>query len=328
MGVMLRDKDALPGLGHNCQQTMGFGRSFARNVMLPICRQSALLREVTAYIDGQLGASGYEVLRDRFIENGQRSRWNAHARQTIATKLARIHDNVETHSTPVDSLIVAEAALSVSAEGDIVECGCYKGGSTSVLSIIAKLLGKRVIVFDSFEGLPTVSPDEEVDYQARDSRSCTWKPGANRGSIDEVTSNVRRFGELDACSFRPGWFADTLTDENLPASICLTFTDVVLATSVRQCARALWPRLTTGGVYFSRDVALTKALQSLCAPDLWHELDALPPVLFGGGYGLNDAAPHLGYMVKGNELTPEYLDSLRVYKPDPPSQGIRYTSSA
>ena len=294
---------------------MGFGRLFARGVMLPICRQLPLLREVTAYVDGQLGQTGYETLRDRFIENGKRSRWNTDVRRRMAERFSRIHDGIEMHSTANDSLAVAEAALSVSGGGDIVECGCFRGGSTAALSVVAATLGKRLIVFDSFEGLPAVDPLEQVDHQGRDSRSCTWKQGANRSSLDQVVENVSRFGEIDVCTFKKGWFVDTLRPENLPESICLAFTDVVLASSVKQCLRALWPRLATGAVYFSRDVALTKALQALYEPQLWQGLDAFPPVVFGGGYGLNDGSPHLGYMVKGADISAEYLDSLRIYKP-------------
>ena len=40
------------------------------------------------------------------------------------------------------------------AAGDVVECGCYACASSAKLSIIAKLLRKKLVVFDSFEGLP------------------------------------------------------------------------------------------------------------------------------------------------------------------------------
>ena len=95
----------------------------------------------------------------------------------------------------------------------------------------------------------------------------------------------------------------------------------VLASSLRQCLLTLWPRLSTGAIYFSRDVALTKALQALYEPHLWRELDAVPPILFGGGYGLNDGSPHLGFMVKGDDIPGEYLHSLRIHKPNPASGG-------
>lgn len=293
---------------------MGFRKSIGRGVILPVFRRLALLREVSAYIDGQLGRSGYETLQKRFIDNG-RADGTTDVRRRLAEKFFQIQDSIEMHSTPNDSLAIAEAALSTSAGGDLVECGCFKGGSTAILSIIAATLGKRLLVFDSFEGLPHVDQNEQLDYQGRDSRSCTWKKGANHGSFEEVVENVRRFGDIDVCTFTKGWFVDTLRPPNLPESICLAFTDVVLASSVRQCLGTLWPRLSSGAIYFSRDVALTKALQALYEPQLWRELDALPPLLFGAGYGLNDGSPHLGFMVKGADISAEYLDSLRIHKP-------------
>ena len=40
------------------------------------------------------------------------------------------------------------------SEGCIVEAGVYKGGSGAKFSIFAKLVGRRLILFDSFESLP------------------------------------------------------------------------------------------------------------------------------------------------------------------------------
>ena len=41
-----------------------------------------------------------------------------------------------------------------------------------------------------------------------------------------------------------GWFADTLTDANLPRPVALAFPDVDIVASVRDCLTALWPRLS------------------------------------------------------------------------------------
>jgi O-methyltransferase len=38
--------------------------------------------------------------------------------------------------------------------GSIVECWCYKGGSTANLSLVAACCGRRLEVFDSCRGLP------------------------------------------------------------------------------------------------------------------------------------------------------------------------------
>ncbi len=58
-----------------------------------------------------------------------------------------------------------------------------------------------------------------------------------------------------------------------------------------------------------------KVLQELYRPDLWRNtFKSIPPILFGAGYGLCDSSPHLGYMVKGDGLTAEYLKSLTIDK--------------
>src|SRR5437660_187565 len=38
--------------------------------------------------------------------------------------------------------------------GDVVECGAWKGGSAANLSLVCRIVGRRLLVYDSFEGLP------------------------------------------------------------------------------------------------------------------------------------------------------------------------------
>jgi len=44
--------------------------------------------------------------------------------------------------------------LPIDMQGDVVECGCWKGGATVNLSLICKITGRKLKVYDSFEGLP------------------------------------------------------------------------------------------------------------------------------------------------------------------------------
>src|SRR6478672_5630594 len=37
-------------------------------------------------------------------------------------------------------------------EGDVVECGTWKGGSAVNLSLVCRLTGRKLRIFDSFEG--------------------------------------------------------------------------------------------------------------------------------------------------------------------------------
>jgi hypothetical protein len=69
------------------------------------------------------------------------------------------------------------------------------------------------------------------------------------------------------------------------------------------------------GIFVTHDTAYIQVLREFYRPELWRDLfRAVPPILFGAGFGLCDAAPHLGYMVKGEGLTPEYLKSLTIDK--------------
>jgi len=38
--------------------------------------------------------------------------------------------------------------------GDIVECGTWKGGCATNLSLVCKITGRKLRIYDSFEGLP------------------------------------------------------------------------------------------------------------------------------------------------------------------------------
>jgi len=112
-----------------------------------------------------------------------------------------------------------------------------------------------------------------------------------------------------------GWFSETLTSENLPEQVSFAFTDVDLANSAKDCFTAIWPLLSNYGIYVTHDTAFIKVLLELYNAKLWKEqFNSIPPILFGAGYGLCNDSPHLGYMVKGESLSSEYLKSLTIDK--------------
>ena len=50
--------------------------------------------------------------------------------------------------------IVKELFKRRDLNGLVVQAGVYKGGCTAKLSLVCKILGKKLVAFDSFEGLP------------------------------------------------------------------------------------------------------------------------------------------------------------------------------
>jgi O-methyltransferase len=202
------------------------------------------------------------------------------------------------------------------ARGDLVECGCFNGTSTAKLSILAKLIGRRLHVYDSFEGLPGEEGGFVKEYHTRRSASrIGWRAGDYAAGLERLRRNIERLGEIEVCSFYKGWFNETLTDANLPSEISLAFVDVDMPGSARECITAIWPRLANKGVYFSHDVAFINVLKAILDRKLWlDELKEYPPILFGAGFGLGDSSPHLGFFVKGQEADTDYINSITLEK--------------
>jgi O-methyltransferase len=267
-------------------------------------------RYVVDRLSAELSLARYEGI---FLRNGETSKFDRQVRASILERFRRIDREIDIKTTPTDGLFLAEALLSMECSGAVVECGCFNGGSTAKLSILAKLTGRQLFVFDSFEGLPEADAYNTYDLHARRSltwsRERHWKVGEYAAALDVVKANIERWGEASVCRFVKGWFSETL-ESGLPPEVAFAFADVDLPSSVRDCLVHIWPRLSIGGVFFSHDVAYIKVLQVFNERQLWDDVfHEHQPILFGAGYGMCDASPHLGFAVKG-QVKPDYIKSL------------------
>ncbi len=265
--------------------------------------------------DARYNARYYAAMRTAFLGDSGTLRPDRERRAAIVERFERIDAQVDIKTSPVEGLYLAEAVLSLGCPGSIVECGCYAGGSTAKLSIVAGFTGRRLFAFDSFEGLPPPRPGEIRDLHARRGAGAPhdWAAGEYRHALEGVRATVEAFGDPGFCTFVKGWFHETLEGQ-LPESVGLAFVDVDLASSAGECLERIWPRMPEGGVFFSHDVAYFKVLQALTSRELWQDtLHEFPPILFGAGFGLGDAAAHLGFAVKGR-VDPAYLKALTVNK--------------
>lgn len=296
---------------------MGSGlKGFIDTVVVPTLSRTGPLKKLISYVGRSISEDGYNSLKARFVRNGESSKWGVDVRRDIVRRFEAIDRSLTAATSPIDGLYLAEAMLSMEAQGGVVECGCFNGASTSKLSIIAALIGRTLDVFDSFEGLPHAGEDYSDEFHIRRTSSrLRWRQGDYAARIDVVRRNVEKFGNISVCRFHKGWFSSTLVNVNLPGTIAMAFVDVDLADSARECLLALWPRLPQGGLYFSHDVAFVKVLQAILDRKLWLEtLREFPPILFGAGFGLVDGSPHLGFFVKGDDVTAEYINSITLEK--------------
>ena len=174
---------------------------------------------------------------------------------------------------------IAIAGTPPDVPGVVVECGCWKGGSSAKLSVAAGLTGRQFFVFDSFQGLPSNAqgPSRTIHGQA-----VSFPEGEYVGTIEEVRDNVRKYGDISVTTLVPGWFEDTLPSFSMPLAVA--YLDVDLVTSTQTCIKYLWPCLSPGGVIFSQDGHITAVLEALEDELSWDaNLNMKPPRLYGAG---------------------------------------------
>ena len=193
-------------------------------------------------------------------------------REELLTKFLDIRKHVDCphNESHILSFIVEMFAAHsrVGSDAVFIEAGCYKGGSTAKFSNVAKHLGRELVVFDSFEGLPRNQEDHDksiFDYSIRN----WFHDGAFSGSLHEVRKNVAEHGVFEVCRFTKGWFDDTLPDFHEP--FLGAYIDVDLASSTRTCLKYLYPLIVPGGVLVSQDGDFPLVLELFEDEDFWQD---------------------------------------------------------
>ncbi len=206
-----------------------------------------------------------------------------HNAGAILARLKTISRHVDCPHNASHALAFGVEILSLppSVPGCIVEAGCYKGGSTAKFSIFAKIAGRSLAVFDSFEGLP--DNQEAHDKSVLGHSIEGWfEKGKFRGALEEVQRNIRQYGEIEVCRFIQGWFEDTMPGFAEP--IAAAYLDVDLASSTRTCLKHLYPLLSPGGALFSQDGDFPLVIEVFRDERFWkNEVGCARPAIEGLG---------------------------------------------
>lgn len=162
--------------------------------------------------------------------------------------------------------------------GDIIECGTWKGGTAANLSIICKMTGRKLKIYDSFEGLP--------EGKIGDRNAIAYKKGDYIGTLEEVKENIRKRGSIESCEFVKGWFIDTLPKLNSP--VLLAYLDVDLEDSLNTCVKHIWPNLVDNGLVFLDESVGLDYVALFFSEKWWKKnFNRTPPGLIGSGMGLS-----------------------------------------
>jgi O-methyltransferase len=232
------------------------------------------------------------ILRSRRIHPAYRM--NAWRKLTLGMRFFANGIRIQTGTTYKTHLVMALKLLETPPDvmGDVIECGTWKGGSAANLSLICRIVGRKLRVFDSFEGLPAGDP---LDREAH-----LYKRGDYAGTLDEVRANIQKFGAPECCEFIRGWFKDTLPDLKTP--VILAYLDVDLEASLDTCVRSIYPNLTERGYIFIDEVTGTDYCAIFYSERWWHEnFKRTPPGLIGAGTGLALGEFYIGPQAEMND---------------------------
>jgi len=186
-------------------------------------------------------------------------------RLSLVRSFIGVTNAVRGYHTLAELLTVSDRVLRLAGRPGltVVEAGAGSGSSTAKLSLVTEIAGGRLIVFDTFRGIP----ENDEQHHLLDGRPLRFARGAFRGRLGAVRRRVARHGAIGVCEFRKGLFEETLPQFDSLVDVALL--DVDLLSSTRTCLRHLHPRLRTGGRIFSQDGHLRATHELLADEAFW-----------------------------------------------------------
>lgn len=134
----------------------------------------------------------------------------------------------------------ANQVIDRNVEGDFVELGVFRGGTAKLLSLVMnwKKSNKTLHLYDSFEGLPELTDEDEPSGE-----KC-FKKGVFKVPQQQLSQTM---GSLSNYFVYPGWFSETIPSK-LPDKICYAHLDGDLYSSILESLEGVYPRLSSGAI--------------------------------------------------------------------------------
>ena len=127
-------------------------------------------------------------------------------------------------------------------EGDLVECGTWRGGMSAAMAEASP--GRTSVLFDSFEGLP--------DYTDKDNQA--QAPPADRFAVGEEVARAAMQRSGGRFTIRKGWFDQTVPEYAAgEPTIAVLRLDGDLYDSTMVCLSHLFPLVAPGGLVLIDD---------------------------------------------------------------------------
>lgn len=218
-------------------------------------------------------------------------------RAYLAARFSVINETVQCLHCPSDPLHLSHEALRTQhLDGPIFEFGCYRGGMTAKLSVLAHLLGRRLVAFDSFAGLPNSHVYETFDGVPEELGR--FSIGQFSCGAELVRRHVQMFGRIEPCTFVEGLIEDTLplVDER-PS---LVFVDVDLHETALFVIEKVWGRMQNERL-FTHEACISGYMERMLDPEFWSGIGCPVPLTGTAEHGLEFGLPGskcLTYLVR------------------------------
>ncbi len=136
--------------------------------------------------------------------------------------------------------------------GSFVECGVWRGGCAAVMAMASAGSGRRIWLFDSFQGMPAATDEDGDEARQLSNRfdGSLTPVGSNVATLEEVRSYIFGRIKLDPrdVTIRPGWFQETLPAARSEVGpIAILRLDGDWYESTLCCLRHLYDQLIEGG---------------------------------------------------------------------------------
>jgi len=150
------------------------------------------------------------------------------------------------------TLSLLEKCIKDGLDGDVIECGVYKGGSSFQIAKKIKFLtsNKTLFALDTFEG----HPYDDVEDMPKELVSQVYKkeePKKQKGFLNDVDLNEikNHFAKenLDNTIFLKGLFEDSFKKIS-DKKFCFAHIDADFYLSIKQCIEFLKKRLVPNGI--------------------------------------------------------------------------------
>jgi len=145
--------------------------------------------------------------------------------------------------------------------GDVVELGCYIGTTSVFLAQRLKGTGCNLYLYDSFEGLPPKTHQDESPAGLQ------FKTGELLATKKQLIKNLKQ-ANVPMPVIKKSWFSD-LTIDDMPAKISFAFLDGDYYHSVRDSLMLIWNQLAPHATIVVDDYANEALPGAARAVDEW-----------------------------------------------------------